>query len=82
MISNISNYILDGSVGGILYVLVSKLGYDHKWDIIRRIGIGAISGLILYYANIPDHLVAVGLGYMGIDAVEAILIKNKLLEHP
>lgn len=70
------NYIIDGAVGGLLYILVSKLGYSERWDIIRRLLIGAISGLIIYYSGLPNHLTAIGLGYVGIDAIEAILIKT------
>lgn len=76
------NYIFDGIIGGILYILISKLGYDHRWDLIRRLVTGAIAGYIIYISGLPDHLSAIGLGYMGLDAIEAILIKNRLLEPP
>ncbi len=69
------NYVLDGSIGGLLYILVSKYGYDERYDIARRILIGAISGLAMYYSGLPDHLSAIGGGYIGIDAIEAILKK-------
>ena len=75
MVLNLFNYLVDGCLGGILYILVSKLGYDNRWDIARRLGIGLIAGYIAYLTKIPE-LAAIGLGYIGIDAIEAILIKQ------
>jgi hypothetical protein len=76
------NYILDGIIGGSLYVLVSKFGYDDRWDILRRLGMGAIAGYIIYISGLPDHLVTISIGYIGIDAIEAILIKRQLIPSP
>ncbi len=71
----IGNYIADGTIGGLLYILVSKYGYDERYDIIRRLLIGAIGGLAVYYSGLPNHLNAIGVGYIGIDAIEGALKK-------
>lgn len=77
----VGNYIADGTVGGLLYVLVSKYGYDERYDIIRRLLIGAVSGLVVYHSGLPNHLTAIGAGYIGIDALEGVLKKyGKLKE--
>lgn len=74
-LSIVSNYVIDGTIGGVLYILVSKLGYKERWDICRRLIMGAISGLVVYYIGLPNHLSAMGIGYIGIDALEPILLK-------
>lgn len=74
------NYLFDGLVGGTLYSIVSKLGYDQRWDIARRMTTGAIAGYIIFVAGLPDHLVTISVGYIGIDAIEAILIKKGLIK--
>jgi hypothetical protein len=85
------DYIINGTVGGLLYVLISKWGYDHEWDIIRRLVMGAIAGYIVYiagalissiYGTLPSGLIAFAAGYVGLDAIEAILIRMGLLTPP
>lgn len=76
----VGNYVADGTVGGLLYVLVSKYGYNERYDIIRRLLIGAVSGLAVYYTGIPDHLTAIGIGYIGIDALEGILKRTQQIK--
>jgi len=68
-----TQYILDGIIGGALYILVQKYGFADKAEILRRLGIGAIAGYVVYIAGLPNSFTALGLGYMGIDAIEALI---------
>ena len=78
-IDQLTMHIIDGVLGGLLYIIISKLGYNDRWDITRRLLLGLIAGYIAYLSKIPD-LATVGIGYIGIDAIEAILIKNDLIK--
>ncbi len=71
-------YILDGFLGGALYALVQKFGWGEKEEIMRRLSMGAIAGYIVFIAGLPNSLTALSLGYVGIDAIEAIINKTKI----
>ncbi len=68
-------YVIDGLIGGLLYVFVQKIGWDSTGipEVIRRIGIGMIAGYVVYVAGLPDSLTALSMGYAGIDMIEAVL---------
>ncbi len=72
-----TRYILDGILGGILYALVQRYGWEDKGEIIRRLSIGAIAGYIVFISGLPNSVTALSLGYVGIDAIEAILNRQK-----
>ena len=74
-------YLINGAIGGILYILVSKLGYNDRLDAIRRLLIGIISGYIAYEAKLPE-IAAISIAYIGSDAIEALLIKQNLINPP
>ena len=71
------NYIVDGMLGALLYILVSKWGWEQKEECLRRLGIGAISGYIVLITGLPNSFTAMSMGYVGIDMIEALINKVK-----
>lgn len=69
------SYTLHGMLGGVLYVVVSKFGWDDKEEILRRLAMGAIGGYLVLIAGLPDSITAVTAGYVGIDVIESMLNK-------
>ena len=69
-------YIIDGIIGGVLYILVMKYGWgNHRTDIFRRLGMGGIAGHLVFIAGWPNSVTAMSLGYFGIDAIESLMNK-------
>lgn len=69
-------YIFDGFIGGVLYILVCKYGWEcNKSEILRRLSMGLIAGHLVYAAGWPNSITAMSLGYFGIDAIESLLNK-------
>ncbi len=68
-------YVVDGLIGGLLYVFVQKIGWDSTGipEIMRRIGIGMVAGYVVFLSGMPDSISALSMGYAGIDMIEAIL---------
>jgi len=69
------SYAIHGLLGGVLYVLVQKYGFSDKAEIVRRLGIGAIAGYIVFTMGLPDSFTALSMGYLGIDAIEGLITK-------
>jgi len=65
--------VIHGVLGAIVYILVARLGWEMRAEILRRLALGAIIGYLVFVADLPNQLTALGLGYLGVDAVEAIL---------
>jgi len=67
-------YIIDGIIGGTLYIIIRKYGWcENKINILRRLFVGAVAGHLVFIANWPNSLTAMSLGYVGIDGIESIL---------
>jgi len=65
-------FALHGAIGAVLYVLFWKV--KEPYEIVRHCAVGAIVGYAFFFAHseygIPNLLVAIFLGYAGIDIVD------------
>jgi hypothetical protein len=72
-------YPLYGLLGAVVYTLIRwgfwrEKGYEYLF---RHFAWGFVAGLIVNLFNLPNHLTAFGLGYLGIDVAEGFL--NRLV---
>lgn len=73
----IVHYGIAGAVGGILYGLVNKFGWDDRTEYARRIAMGIICGYLVLISGLPNSFTAFSMSYFGIDGIEAFLTKYK-----
>jgi len=66
-------FAIHGMIGAILYIAFWKV--KEPYDIVRHCIVGAIVGYAFFFVHtqygVPNLLVAIFLGYSGIDVVEA-----------
>lgn len=65
--------LLFGMLGGIIYILIQKLGWQDNYEIVRRLAFGLISGLIIHLMGHMDALTTITAGYFGLDLIEAFI---------
>jgi len=76
-------YIIDAVIGAIAYIFTSEALWSDKIpdmqklvvESVRRIGISVLIGIIMFELQMPNHMVALTAGYMGLDFIEALFNK-------
>jgi len=76
-------YIIDAVIGAIAYIFTSKALWgdgipnmqQFVIESVRRIGISILIGIIMFELQMPNHMVALTAGYMGLDFIEALFNK-------
>lgn len=66
-------YALLGATGGVAWWLVAKYGWAERYELLRRIALGAIVGFTVFFSDQSGSLSALELAFTrGIVAVEII----------
>lgn len=65
--------LVNGFVGGIIYVLIQKWGWNDLEAIERRLLMGLIAGYITHVTGHTDAFTTIVAGYVGIDSLEGFI---------
>jgi hypothetical protein len=78
-------YVQDAVLGAIIYIFTAKALWGEGIpnmklfvvESVKRILIAVVIGIVMFELQMPNHMVALTAGYMGIDFLEALMEKLK-----
>ena len=73
--------LVNGLIGGTIYILIQNLGWNDNKEVIRRLMFGIIAGYITHLLGHFDPLTTITAGYFGLDLAEALINNEQIKDN-